>query len=182
MGKVIWAFNNFDFFTNEYYHLFMKLVKFLSFFLPEKSAFAHCDIPCGIYDTHNVLLAAHTIIRMTQLLQVIKQDDDLKADHAIARYTYVKEEHANLLEKELDTLRNDYFKKEHYEEYIKLDDLFKKVLKSLATARQNIDMSAAEETLSEVLEISEIFYKTKGVEPVRIKSVYPTQREVVLYK
>ncbi len=160
----------------------MKLIKFLSFFLPDKPAFAHCDIPCGIYDTHNAQLAAHTIIRMTQLLQEVKQDDDLKKDHAIARYTYVKEDNANLLEKELDTLRNDYFKKEHYEEHAKLNELFDKVLKSLTTARQNIDMGAAEETLSQVLEISEIFYKTKGVEPVRVKSVYPTQREVVLYK
>lgn len=174
--------NNFDFFSCEYYYLFMKLIKLLLKFLPQKKAFAHCDIPCGIYDTHEAQLAAHTIIRMTQFLQEVKRDNETKAEHDIARCTHVKEKHSNLLEEELETLRNDYFKEEHYKEYTNLNELFSKALKSISKARQNIDMDAADETLSLVLEISEIFYKTKGVEPVRVKSVYPTEKEVVLYK
>ena len=54
--------------------------------------------------------AAHTIIRMTQLLTDVKGDDPKKMAHDIARMTNVKEEHANILEEELETLRNDYFK------------------------------------------------------------------------
>lgn len=160
----------------------MMLIRLFSMLLPQKKAFAHCDIPCGIYDTHQSQLAAHTIIRMTQFLQEVKRDNETKAEHDIARCTHIKEKHANLLEEELETLRNDYFKEEHFKEYSNLNELFTKVLKSLAKARQNIDMDAADETLSLVLEISEIFYKTKGVEPVRIKSIYPTEKEVVLYK
>lgn len=160
----------------------MKLIKFLSIFLPEESAFAHCDIPCGIYDTHQAQLAAHTILRMTKFLEEVKRENETKAEHDITRCTRVKEKHADILEEELETLRNDYFNKEHYKEYASLNDLFIKVLKSLSKARQNIDIISAEETLSTVLEISEIFYKTKGVDPIRVKSVYPTEREVVLYK
>lgn len=160
----------------------MKLVKLLSYLLPEKIAFAHCDIPCGIYDPHNAQLAAHTIIRMTELLQDVRRENETKAEHDIARYTTVKEKHADLLEEELDTLRNDYFKKEHFKEYANLNDLFINTLKSAAKARQNIDMQAAEESLSGVLEIAEIFFKTKGVEFIRVKSVYPTQRELVVQK
>ena len=159
-------------------------------FLPENTAFAHCDIPCGIYDPHQAQLAAHTVIRMTQLLTDLKRENpsissgqaETKAEHDIARITHVKEEHSNILEEELDTLRNDYFKEEHFKEYPTLQDLFVKTLKFSAKARQGIDMEAAESTLAGVQKIAEIFFKTKGVEPIRIKTVYPTGGEIVLHK
>ncbi len=151
-------------------------------FLHENIAYSHCDIPCGIYDQHQAQLAAHTIIRMTQLLQEVKQEDDLKSDHAIARYTHVKEDHANLLEEELDTLRNDYFKEEHLKKYPNLNELFTKALNACAKARQTIDLDAAKETLSIVQEIAEIFFKTKNVKPVRVKTVYPTGGEIVTHR
>ena len=150
--------------------------------LPLNIAYAHCDIPCGIYDPHQAQLAAHTVIRMTQLLLEIKREDETKAEHDVARATHVKEEHSSIIEEELETLRNDYFKEEHYKTYPNLNDLFTKTLKSVSKARQNIDVAAAEQTLSEILEIAEIFYKTKGVIPVRVKSVYPTGGEMVFYK
>jgi nickel superoxide dismutase len=159
----------------------MKIKNLLNI-LPLKIAYAHCDIPCGIYDPHQAQLAVHTVIRMTQLLTEIKRDNETKAEHDIARITHVKEEHSNVIEEELETLRNDYFKEEHYKEYPNLNELFVKTLKSASKARQNIDIAAAEETLSGILEIAEIFYKTKGVTPVRVKSVYPTGGEMVFYK
>lgn len=178
-----WDFN-FDIHLLTYYHLDMnKILTFLlNNFLFEKTAYAHCDIPCGIYDPYVAQRAAHTIIRMTQLLTEIKQDDDLKSDHSIARMTYVKEDHSNILEEELDTLRNDYFKEEHFKEYPNLNELFVNALKSSAKARQDISLDAAQETLASVQQIAEIFFKTKGVTPVRVKSVYPTGGEIVLHK
>ncbi|HYM65149.1 MAG TPA: superoxide dismutase, Ni [Candidatus Sulfotelmatobacter sp.] len=160
----------------------MRLLGFLFFYLPEKKAFAHCDIPCGIYDPNQAQLAAHTIIRMTQLLKEIKQDDDLISDHSIARVTHVKEKHADIIEEELETLRSDYFKDEHFKQYANLNELFIKTLKAVSKARQNIDPEAGQEVLSGVQKIAEIFFKTKGVEPIRIKSVYPTGGEIVSYK
>jgi len=156
-------------------------IKNLFNLLPLRIAYAHCDIPCGIYDPHMAQVAAHTIIRMTQLLSDIK-NTDLKSQHDISRMTHVKEEHAQILEEELETLRNDYFKDEHYKTYSNLSDLFNNTLKSISKARQNIDLTAAQEVLNGVLEISEIFYKSKNVTPVRVKSVYPTGGEVVVYK
>jgi len=160
----------------------MKILKKILVLLPEQIAYAHCDIPCGIYDPHMAQVAAHTVIRMTQLLTDLKSDDQKKMTHDISRMTHVKEEHAGIIEEELETLRNDYFKEEHYAQYSNLGDLFTKTLKSVSKARQNIDMVSAEEVLSGVLQIAEIFYKTKGVEPVRVKSVFPTEREIVTYK
>ena len=184
----------------------MSFLKLISNFLPENMAYAHCDIPCGIYDPFRAQLAAHTIIRMTELLAGIKpirhpstplrtraqgeREDpsassgqaETKAEHDIARMTHVKEEHSDILEEELETLRNDYFKEEHFAKYPNLNELFVKTLKSAGKARQNISLPDAEETLAGILEIAEIFFKTKDVEPIRVNTVYPTQREMVLYK
>lgn len=160
----------------------MILFDLLSKIIPQKIAYAHCDIPCGIYDPHMAQMAAHTVIRMTQFLGEIKRNDETKAEHDISRVTHVKEEHSNLLEEELETLRNDYFKPEHFKEHSNLETLIQEALKSSATARQEINMEAAKETLEKVLQISEIFFKTKGFTPVRVKSVYPTEGEIVTYK
>jgi nickel superoxide dismutase len=158
------------------------LVKTLFKILPLKIAYAHCDIPCGIYDPYVAQRAAHTIIRMTQLLADLKSDDQKKMVHDITRMTHVKEEHTSLLEEELETLRNDYFKEEHFKQYFNLNDLFTKTLKAASKARQEINMEAAQEALSGIQEIAEIFFKTKNVEPIRVKSVYPTGGEVILHK
>ena len=62
------------------------------------------------------------------------------------------------------------------------NSLFESVLAAAAKARQGIDIEAAENVLSGVLEIAEIFYKTKGVESIRVKSIYPTEREIVVQR
>jgi nickel superoxide dismutase len=162
--------------------LMKKLLIFLLTPLKENTAFAHCDIPCGIYDPYVIQRAAHTILRMTQLLTDLKTEDPKKMAHDIARMTHVKEEHAELLEEELETLRNDYFKEEHFTTYANLNELFTKTLKAASKARQEINLEVANEVLAGTQEIAEIFFKTKNVESVRVKSVYPTGGEIVLHK
>lgn len=157
--------------------------------LREKTIFAHCDIPCGIYDPHNMQMAAHTVIRMNQLIQEVSVsspeppfEERKKIISEVSRLTHVKEEHGHLAEEELGTLQNDYFKEEHYAKFANLRELLEKATKLSIGVRQNIDMEAAKELLETVLQISEIFYKTKNVTPVRVKSVYPTEGEIVTYK
>lgn len=168
-------------------------MKLTSFFLDKvllgKTAYAHCDIPCGIYDPHNMQMAAHTVIRMNQLIQEVSAsspeppfEERKKIISEVSRLTHVKEEHGNLVEEELGTLQNDYFKKEYYAKFANLRELLEKATKLSVKVRQNIDMEAAKELLETVLQISEIFYKTKNVTPVRVKSVYPTEGEIVTYK
>lgn len=159
-----------------------KIISHFAKFLPLQTAFAHCDIPCGIYDPHNAQMAAHTVIRMTQFLEDVKREDEIKAEHDIARITRVKEKHSNLIEEELETLRNDYFKEEHFKEYSNLDSLFMEALKASSKARQGISLESAKLSLSKIMEIAEIFFKTKGVTPVRVKSVYPTEGEIVTHQ
>lgn len=149
--------------------------------LPPSPVYAHCDIPCGIYDPFRLQQAAHTVLRMTQLFDEVGAGDR-SSTHKIVRLTHVKEEHAEIVKHEIRVLWGDYFKPEHLEKFPELNDLVQKILKTASKARQEINKEAAEELLSLTQQVAEIFYKTKGLEPVRVKSPYPTEGELVLYK
>lgn len=155
----------------------MNLLRLLLIFLPVQKAYAHCDIPCGIYEPTPLQIAAHTVLRMTQLFEEHKSDI-----HSISRIVHVKEEHGATVEKELMTLKNDYFKPEHFESNPDLKSLIKEAVSLSAKTRQKVDISLAKELVEKCLLISEIFYKTKGFEPVRIPSGFPTEGELVTHK
>lgn len=140
------------------------------------TAYAHCDIPCGIYEPTPMQIAAHTVLRMTQLL------DEYKDTHDVARIVHVKEEHGALVEKELMTLKNDYFKPEHFEKYPELKDLIKETVSLSAKTRQKKDLDLAKELVDKTLQVAEIFYKSKDFTPVRIPSGFPTEGELVTHK
>ncbi len=166
----------------------MKLLNSLIKLLPSQPVYAHCDIPCGIYDPHNAQMAAHTIIRMTKLISEAdkhekdENEDWIKLKHDVSRMTTVKEEHGELCERELVTLWGDYFKEEHFKEYPDLNDLIFKTIKLTGKVRQELNLEAANELLANVQQVAEIFWKTKGLEPVRIPSGYPTEGEIVSHK
>ena len=152
-------------------------LQFFSNLFPAETVYAHCDIPCGIYDPYPAQIAAHTVIRMTTLLAEAK--DDM---HKIARMTHVKEEHGELVENELGTLENDYFKEEHFKDNPELKETIAKAVKLSSKVRQEINMEAAQELLALVQKVAEIFWKTKKVASVRIPAPYPTGGELVVLK
>ena len=149
--------------------------------LPVKTIYAHCDIPCGIYDPHNMQMAAHTVIRMTQMIMDLEDGDDHKKfAHQMARLVKVKEEHGELLKHEVRVLWGDYFKPEHLEKYPDLNDLVFKTLKLASKTRQEINMKAAEELLANTQKIAEIFFETKDLKSKKVKAPYPTEKEIVI--
>ncbi|EKD86317.1 MAG: hypothetical protein ACD_37C00359G0003 [uncultured bacterium] len=157
--------------------------------LPENLAYAHCDIPCGIYDPHQAQVAAHTIIRMTQMLGEVEVsskepsfEERKKIISQVSRLTHVKEEHGHLVEEELGTLWNDYFKEEHFVKFQNLKELLNKGTKLSVKTRQEIDMESAKELLETVMQIAEIFYKSKSLESTRVKAPFPTGLDIVVQK
>ncbi len=167
----------------------MKLLSLLIKLLPTRPIYAHCDIPCGIYDPHQMQLAAHTVIRMTNMINDLKPsseeppfDERKKIISQISRLTKVKEEHAGIVEEELETLWMDYFKDEHFKEYPELKDLLFETIKLSGTVRQDIDLDSANKLLANTQKIAEIFWKTKSMTPVKIPSGYPTEGEIVSHR
>jgi nickel superoxide dismutase len=141
--------------------------------LPAEEASAHCDIPCGIYDPHLALVAALSVVRMNQLIEALEPPAMEKPArdkymHNLARYTLVKEEHAELVKREIRIIRGDFFKPDNSPENI--GELTDNIMKTASKARQNIDMEAANQLLELVNQFAEAFWKAKGVETKRQSS------------
>ncbi|MFQ5981099.1 MAG: superoxide dismutase, Ni [Candidatus Heimdallarchaeota archaeon] len=145
-----------------------------------KSASAHCDIPCGIYDPHLAQLASHTVLRMVNLIQQLDSDSKYYG-HKLARYTATKEEHAELVKYEISVLWGDYFKPEHFEKFPELKDLLWKTMVQASKARQGTEEEDAIALLESVQRIAEIFWESKGRKSLRVTAPYPTEREIVLH-
>lgn len=153
------------------------LVKTIDKIFPPQTVYAHCDIPCGIYDPHAAQIAAHTVIRMTTMLNDHKDDA-----HAIARLSAVKEEHAEIVKHEITILWADYFKPEHIKETPDLHNLVFNTLKLASKTKQGVDEKVAYELLESVQKIATIFWMTKGMETQKVAAPYPTEKELVVPK
>src|ERR1041384_6439885 len=94
-----------------------------------RDAYAHCDVPCGIYDPHAAQIAAHTVIRMVDLIEGLGELNSTEKAHTFARHVAVKEEHARIAEHEIIILWTDYFRPEHAEANPNLHDLVWKTCK-----------------------------------------------------
>ena len=147
---------------------------------------AHCDIPCGIYDPHAAQIAALTVVHINQLIndlpkpgpQTTPQERDAYV-HKMARYTEVKEEHAEVCKRELRVLWGDYFTADHAKQIPELHTLFWDAMKAASKARQEIGLPLAEDLLAKVQKIAEIFWKTKGAEVRRQPSQQKSGGELV---
>jgi nickel superoxide dismutase len=129
---------------------------------PPRTAEAHCDIPCGIYDPNLMQIAALTVVRMNQLIDALG-DDAAKTKANLSRYLLVKEEHAELAKREARIIWGDYFKPEHLEKHKDLHQVTWDIMKLGGKNRQEINMQAAQDLLAATHRFAEIFWDTKGV-------------------
>ncbi len=141
---------------------------------------AHCDIPCGIYDPHLAQIGALTVIRMNQLIDALPAQPDAASRHSFVRYTLVKEEHAELVKREVRVIYGDYFKPEHADKYPELQGLVWKLLKGAGKGRQEINMEAAQQLLADLHRFAEIFWETKGVATKKQPSNQAVGGEIVV--
>ncbi len=132
---------------------------------PPRTVSAHCDIPCGIYDPHSAELGARTVSKMVSLIGEVQGATDPASRQTFVRCVKVKEEHAEIVKRELQILWSDYFKPEHLERYPDLHEKVWKALKLASKNKQSIDAAAAKDLEAAVAEIARIFWETKGEKP-----------------
>ena len=130
---------------------------------------AHCDIPCGIYDPHFAQIAALSCIRMNQLIEALEPPAEgdkaanTKVANSLARYIAVKEEHAEIVKREVRIIWGDYFKPEHTDKYKDLHALTWSIMKGAGKVRQEVNLQAAEALLGDLHKFAEMFWDSKGV-------------------
>jgi nickel superoxide dismutase len=134
---------------------------------PRTTAFAHCDIPCGIYDPHEAQLAAETVEKMTQLITDLPQPaagDAAAAAHytmQLSRYTTIKEQHAERVKHEVRIIWGDYFNPERMANTPDLHTKVWNIMKVASQTRQNVNLDAAKALRAAVDEFAEIYWATK---------------------
>jgi nickel superoxide dismutase len=154
---------------------------------PPRAVYAHCDIPCGIYDPHEAQIGALTVIRMDQLIGELaapamdaKPEDRAAYVAKLARYTAVKEQHAERVKQEVRVIWGDYFTADHVKQFPQTHDLVFKILKQGSKARQGTNLADAQELLKQVQEFAEIFWQTKGAKTRRVPSLQKSGGELVV--
>ena len=121
---------------------------------------AHCDIPCGIYDPAEALLAAKTVARMVEIIDGI-EGNDTAARNKFSRCVAVKEQHAEKVKKEVQVIWSDYFKAYNL---LAIPDINTKVwnlLKLAGKNKQSVDAAAAADLIAATQEFSDLFWSTK---------------------
>ena len=129
---------------------------------PTTVARALCDVPCGIYDPAQAVLAARTVARMVELIgQIDPASTSLEDRQKLIRCVNVKEQHAELVKHEVSIIWSDYFKPEHLAANPDLNTKVWQLLKLAGQNKQHIDANQAAQLEASVKEFADIFWSTK---------------------
>ena len=149
--------------------LAMALVAVFIFLMPMASpVFAHCEIPCGIYDdeTRCTMIAEHitTIEKSINQIVALSKEESLNYNQ-IVRWVDNKEHHAN----ELQHIVTQYFMTQRlkpvdqadskaYSEYIKKLELLHQMLVYAMKAKQTVDLENVEKLRSLLAEFRTAYF------------------------
>ncbi|NNE99075.1 MAG: superoxide dismutase, Ni [Pyrinomonadaceae bacterium] len=145
-----------------------KLTQILIDLTPIRTAKAHCDGPCGVYDPSSTRVPAEAVLSMTKKILALESPDaddaagKAKYANTIARFISIKEEQAQIAKDEALILWTDYFKPEHLEKYPDLTDIFWQTAKLCSACKQEVSLEHAEELMANVKKIHEMFWDSKG--------------------
>ncbi len=119
-----------------------------------KPVYAHCDLPCGVYDPAQAQIEAKSL---KAILTKYEEFDD----HNKTRAIIIKEDRAELVKHHLLVLWADYFKPEHLEKYPDLHEKFWLAIKQASNVKHSLDVKEADKLLKQIDEIADIFWATK---------------------
>jgi nickel superoxide dismutase len=122
---------------------------------PPSRVFAHCDLPCGVYDPAQARLEAQSV-KACMEKYLASDDQDFKV-----RAVMIKEQRADMVKHHVWVLWTDYFKPEHLAAHPDLHELVWKATKSAGEAKKTNDVAVADRLLAEIDQIAEIFWATK---------------------
>ena len=133
-----------------------------------KTADAHCDGPCGVYDPASARIAGEAVQSMTKKMMALENSD---ADcntaayiNRMSRYASIKEEEAQKCKDELLVLWTDYFKPAHLEKNPDLHDVFWKAAKLCSACKVEVSEEHAQELMDAIEHIHVLFWATKEKE------------------
>ena len=131
---------------------------------PSDTAFAHCDLPCGVYDPAQARIEAESVKAIQDRYQKaadMKSPAETVEDYK-SRCLSIKELRADMVKEHLWVLWTDYFKPPHVEKYPQLHQLFWDATKEAGLAKKSQDPAQGQKLLDLIAEIDKIFWETKA--------------------
>lgn len=125
------------------------------------TAYAHCDVPCGVYETDTMRNAAYTCKVMVEKALTLGELDDIEHMNSFVRMVATKEKHAERVKREIAILWGDYFKPEHLEKYPDLHETVWKALKQASKVKQTVSLEETKTLITMVENIARVFADTK---------------------
>jgi len=145
-----------------------------------KNAYAHCDIPCKIYDPAVSLVAALSVVRLTDILLEIDDLSSLDSQSKLARVVVQKEDEAQKVKDEVNIIWGDYFKEPQLEAFPETHEIVHGIMRVGSKCKQEVSREAAEELLRELNRFVDIFWKTKDIETKTVIAPYPPALPMVV--
>ena len=127
-----------------------------------RPVFAHCDIPCGIYDPELARIEAESALRAIEKYH--DSDDEVFRTRCIV----IKEQRTDIAKHHISILWSDYFKPPHLEQFPDLHDLAWRTLKQCTKVKASVDAEDARELLRLIDQIDEAWKATGGAETTRV--------------
>jgi nickel superoxide dismutase len=124
---------------------------------PKTTAYAHCDLPCGVYDPAQARIEAESVRAICEKYQ--QNTDPVYRERCVI----IKEQRSELVKHHLWVLWTDYFKPPHFEKYPQLHQLFNEATKLAGAAgtKGHEDVATADQLLAKIDDIAKIFWETK---------------------
>ena len=126
-----------------------------------KAVHAHCDGPCGHYETDTLKNSVLTCQKLVAKILALKPGDDLQVQQQLIRLTMIKEEHAQICKDQVYILWSDYFKPVHYEQYPELMQELYQLAQTCSQLKQTLEPSVVATLLEQVDSLDEVFQATK---------------------
>ena len=145
-----------------------------------KNAYAHCDIPCKIYDPAVSLVAALSVVRLTDILLEIEDLSSLDSQSKLARVVVQKEDEAQKVKDEVNIIWGDYFKEPQLEAFPETHEIVHGIMRLGSKCKQEVSREAAEELLRELNRFVDVFWKTKDIETKTVIAPYPPALPMVV--
>ena len=119
-----------------------------------KRVYAHCDLPCGVYDPAQARIEAQSVYEIMKMYEGLDEAGKIRA-------IFIKEQRAELVKHHLWVLWTDYFKSPHLEQYPDLHEKFWLATKQAGECKHHTDPADGQKLLDMIDEIAEIFWATK---------------------
>ena len=123
---------------------------------------AHCDGPCGHYETDTLKNSALTCEKVLAKILALGEAAEPEAKQQFVRLTAIKEEHAQICKQQVYILWSDYFKPAHYASYPELAEQLYRLAQACSQVKQTLEPAAVEALKEQIEALDAVFKATQA--------------------